>query len=157
MNNQIDFVLFVVRKGRFTNELVEYFEIIQESLLQNTCKNNSAVIVTGCIKGWMEKPDQLENEFLQRALNSTNRVGYEFNLKFDDEDETDTNVIVRNLVRRQSSINDLISFLDNQQANVKCDLSFVQNAKVTQDMDKLKKKKHIAIRILGALKFLKFF
>ena len=105
----------------------------------------------------MEKPDQLENEFLQRALNSTNRVGYEFNLKFDDEDETDTNVIVRNLVRRQSSINDLISFLDNQQANVKCDLSFVQNAKVTQDMDKLKKKKHIAIRILGALKFLKFF
>ena len=33
VNNQIDFVLFIVKKGRFSNEIVSFFETIQEKVI----------------------------------------------------------------------------------------------------------------------------
>ena len=126
VNNQVDCVLFVAKKSRFTKELTEFFEIMQEKVLKGTCRANSILLITDCNKGWLQRPEQAANRYIQKALDNTNRLNYEFSLKFDDTyDEADESAKEKNYNKRQKAIDELISFLDQRSFN-KIDLSYVQ-------------------------------
>ena len=123
-NNKVDCVLFVVRKLRFTNEVVKFFEMVQEKVLKDKCKNNSILVVTDCDKGWIN--NQLENKHLKKALDNCNGLYYEFFLKFDKPDDDDEDRL-KNIGKRQKAIDDLLAFLGRQSFE-KIDLSHVQTA-----------------------------
>ena len=126
VNNQVDAVIYVVRQGRFSDEVVQFFEFIQEKVLKGKLKHNSILVVTSCEKGWLEKSDQKNNKFIQRALENTNQKSYEFYLRKDDRDD-DEDDLVRNQQRRQKSIDAMVAFMDSMQFQ-KIDLSYVQSA-----------------------------
>ena len=126
VNNHIDCVLFVVQKSRFSNELVEFFKLMQERVLKGKCRDNSILLVTNCNKGWLDRKEQQKNPSVQTALNSTNQMSFEFFLKFDDEDTDNQQERQRNEERRQKAINELVEYLDGMQFK-KIDLSYVQS------------------------------
>lgn len=133
VNNMIDCVFFVVRKGRFSNDIVKFFGEIQEKVLKNKCVNNSILLITDCNKkGWVEQ--QGSNEYLQKALENCNRLYYEFYLKFDgdDDDEDDRN---KNLEKRQNAINDLVKYVNSKSFEKIC-LKYVEE---TLEEEKRKK------------------
>jgi predicted GTPase len=53
--NKVTHVIYTVKKGRFTNEVIKFFDAIQEKVLQNKCKNNSIILITDAEKGWVGK------------------------------------------------------------------------------------------------------
>ena len=134
VNNQIDCVLFVVKKGRFSNEIVKFFEIVQEKVLKGKCRSNSILIVTDCNKGWITKNEQKRNNFIQKALANCNNSYYEFFLDFDNDtdDITDRS---RKWKKRQTSINDFITFFNNQHFQ-KVNLQYVQSQQFEEDWSK---------------------
>jgi predicted GTPase len=131
VNNEIDCVCFVVKKGRFSNEIVQFFEIVQEKVLKNKCKDNSLLIVTDCNKGWIDREDQRKNEFIQRALKNCSNLSYEFFLNFDQPNDEEED-IKRNFEKRQKSINKFVDYLDNLRFE-KVNLEYVQSFEFEQD------------------------
>ncbi len=121
--------MFVVKKGRMTNEMCSFFELVQEKVLKGKAKNNSILIVTDCETSWIEK-EKDTNEGLKRAIKNCNGLYYGFKLKFDDEDD-DEDQKEKNIKKRQTSINNFISFLRNKNFN-KINLEHVQ----TDEFDK---------------------
>ena len=112
VNDEADIVVFVIRKGRFSNQDVDFFEFIQEHVFKNKFTSNSILVVTNCSKGWLDEPLQKYNSALQKVLKNCNNVGYEFSLNFDkdDDDSTDRS---RNFQKRQNSIDAFVNFIDN--------------------------------------------
>ncbi len=108
---KVDCVIFVVKKGRFSQEVVEFFREIQEKVLKNKCKTNSILLVTDCSKkGWVD--EQKSNEYMKRALKSCQGRFFEFHLKFDLEDDDD-NDKMKNLEKRQKAIDQLVRYVDS--------------------------------------------
>ena len=132
VNNQVDAVIFVVRRDRFSNQLVELFEAIQEKVLRGKCRHNSILVITSCQKGWLARDEQRNNVFVQRALESTSGVSFEFALRHDEQD-ADQEEIVINVLRRQKAINELGAFMDSRQFK-KIDLSYVQTPEFDSQM-----------------------
>ena len=126
VNNQIDCVIFVVRQGRFSQEVVQFFEFIQEKLLKSKCKHNSVLVVSQCQRGWLSQPEQKKNQWLQRALENTNHLSYEFHLKRDDQDDDDEDK-AKNVIKRKNAISGLVAYLDSRHFE-KIDLAYVQSA-----------------------------
>ena len=122
LNNQVDCVIFVAQKGRFTKELVEFFELTQEHVLKNKCIQNSLLIVTNCEKGWIL--DQTDS-YLQRALINCSGLYYEFKLKFDDDDD-DKDDREKNKGKRQKAIDSLADCIASLNFK-KIDLSYVHS------------------------------
>lgn len=123
VDNKIDCVIFVVKKGRFTNEIVRFFELVQENVLMNKCRSNSILLVTSCNKNWVDEQKNKSDE-VKRAYDNCNGLHFEFNVRFDEEDDTEEDK-TNNTVKRQRAINELVAFL-NLQSFTKIDLSEVQ-------------------------------
>ena len=113
VNMKVDCILFVVKEGRFTKELVTFFKEVQRNVLK--CVENSILVVTGGkTKNWIN--DQIEkekNEEVREALRNCNNVSYEFFLKFDDQDDDDSDR-EKNRSKRQKSIESLVQFINSQ-------------------------------------------
>jgi len=84
------------------------------------------LIVSDCEKGWLKKPEQLNNENIQRALRNCNNECFEFSLRFDRQDD-DRDDFEKNFKKRKESIDELVSFL-NGKSYSKIDLSHVQTS-----------------------------
>jgi ribosome biogenesis GTPase A len=128
-NNKVTHVIFTFRKGRFTNEVVKFFEAVQEKVLKNKCKNNSILLVTEAEKGWVVA--QQDDPFIQKAINNCNGRYYEYSLRFDrkDDDEEDKK---RNIQRRKKAVDEFLSYLTNLNFS-EIDLAHVQTAKFEAD------------------------
>ena len=126
VDNKIDCVLFTVNQGRFTNQIVEFLEIIQEKVLKKKCIENSVLISTGGNeKDWIKK-EMKTNEFVKKTLKDCNNKFYEFALKFDYilDDQQDRE---KNIKKRQHAIDNLLLFLTEQTKSFeKIQLSHIQ-------------------------------
>lgn len=125
VDNKIDGVLYTVNQGRFTNQIVECFQIIQKEIFVDKFIKNSLLVVTGGNgEEWLKKTSQRDNEYVQGFLEMCNGLSYEFSLKFDDKDD-DHDDLQRNVKKRQKSIDLLSKFL--KEKNFKhIDFSVVQ-------------------------------
>lgn len=119
--NKVTHVIFVVKKGRFTRELVNFFTSVQEKVLEGKCRNNSLVLFSDCEK-WVEKQD---DQYLKKAIANCNGVYYEYSLRFDREsDENEYKAL--NLKKRQEAVDKLLKFLNSHEFK-EIDLSHVQS------------------------------
>jgi hypothetical protein len=131
VNFSVDCVLFLVRKGKFSQDVVEFFKTFQESVLKNKCVKNSILIVTNCETGWVEADEQRSNEFVKNILKNCNNLYYEFSLRFDRGDDTPQDKL-NNIDKRANSIRALVNFLDEKSFE-KIDISFVKSAEFTSE------------------------
>jgi hypothetical protein len=103
VDNKVDLFIYVFKKGRLTEDDVFFFETIKNEL-KNVPKSNSVLVVTKCEKGWVECQ---ENSYLSEAINDCNGNFFEFELRFDrDDDPPGLDKINRE--HRQKSIGELI-------------------------------------------------
>ena len=112
VNNELDCVVYVIKKGRLTNETYQFIRTFQQEVFKGTSKYNSVLVVNKCEKGWVEKDAQRANPFMQLMLESVNFVTYELDLKWDhwsDSNETKRS----NVVIRQRAIDNLVDYLAN--------------------------------------------
>jgi hypothetical protein len=129
IDNRIDGVLFVMKAGKFRKEMADFFELVQERVFKNKCKNNSHMIITSCRKGWCEKQT---DPFFRKALANCNDSFFEFNLKFADEDQNQDESSLKEL--RQSAIDGLVEFLDSRTSDGhKVDLSYLQTEEFSHE------------------------
>jgi predicted GTPase len=119
VNNRITHVIFVVKKGRFTLELSNFFDIVHEKILKNMCRYNSFILFTNCEKKWI---DSQNDQYLRRALSKSRNLYYEYLLNFDGEDDEDIEK-VKNKQKRQKAVEDFLNFLSKLQFS-KVDISF---------------------------------
>lgn len=131
VNNKIDCVLFVVPKGRFSNEIVKFFEVVQKEVLKNKCKKNSILLITNCDKNWVvPQIDSAESEIfskeLKNAVDKCDGNYFEFKLKIDDQDDNDEDKS-RNISRRKKCIDELVRYILSKQFE-KQDLTYIQSA-----------------------------
>jgi hypothetical protein len=125
VNSKVDCVLFLVRAGRFSKEIIEFFNKVQVEVLKNKCLKNSMLIVTDCrMSDWVSK--QKNNEFVNKALVNCNQLHFEFNLEFD-KDIDDDDDKKKKADRRQQAINKLIEKIEDQSFQ-KVDLKFLEKA-----------------------------
>ena len=123
VDNKVDCVVYVVKKGRFTNQTVEFFNVIQNKVLKDKCKNNSVLIVTDCNDPeWTRR--QLNDEFFTKVIENCGGIenAYCFRLRFENEASDEEN--------RQEAINRMLEFLNSKNFE-KIDLSHIQ----TKDFD----------------------
>ena len=111
LDNQINCILFVDKKDRFTEQKVKFFELIQNEVFLGKCIKNSIMIVTNCKPGWLNKQT---DPYLEKAVKICNNLSHEFYLKMD-HDEDDNVTKVKNEKQRQDAIDSLISFIDQNQ------------------------------------------
>ena len=105
VNNKVDLFVYVFKKGRLTEDDVFFFETIKNEL-KNFPKSNSVLVVTKCEKGWVECQ---ENSYLTKAIKDCNGNYFEFELRFDREDDP-PGLEKYNREHRQQSIDELIQF-----------------------------------------------
>ena len=86
VNNKIDLVIYCFEKGTLKNVHVHFFELIQNFFLKNESKANSLLLITKCEKGWVGKEGNKSKEF-EKALNNCDGKYFEFELRFDEEDD----------------------------------------------------------------------
>jgi len=120
VDNQVDCVVFVVRKSRITKETVEFFDLVQEKVLKNKCKHNSILLITDCRDPeWPRR--QVNDQFFTKIVE--NCGGFEntycFHLKFENEENDEQ--------KRQEAINRLVAFLSGKTFD-KVDLSHIQTS-----------------------------
>jgi len=125
VNYSVDCVLFVVRKGKFSQDVVDFFGTFQTSVLKNRCVKNSILLVTNCERGWMEADEQRSNDFVKNILKNCNNLYYEFSLRFDRGDDSPQDKL-NNVDKRADSIAALVKFL-NEKSFEKIDMSFVKS------------------------------
>lgn len=131
VNNKLDCVLFVVAKGRFTNEIVKFFEVVQKEVLKNKCTKNSILLITNCDKNWVvpqinpDLPEKFSIE-LKNAVDKCDGNYFEFKLKIDDPEDDDEDKR-KNIVRRKTSIDELVRYILSKQFE-KQDLAYIHSA-----------------------------
>ena len=130
VKNQVNCVMFMVKKSRFSSEVVQFFELVQDRIFMGRCKYNSILVITDCDDGWIS--EQSNSTHLKRALQNCNNVSYEFYLRFDGryDDEWDKQ---RNMLKRQRAVDDLLAFLHKQQFQ-KINLAHVQSFRADQQL-----------------------
>ena len=116
VNNEIDYVFYVIKKGRLTNTTFQFINKCQEQVFQNKTKNNSALIVNMCEKGWLLKDAQKTNAFLKKILDSVNGQAYEVDLKWDHWRD-DESIKLKNIQTRKKSIDEFVNFVENLEMN----------------------------------------
>ncbi len=119
INNKTHGIIFVVKGGRITNEVVEYVTEIQNIFL-GKMKYNSILLLTHIREGWVKEQ---KNQNLQKALDNSNGNYFEFNLKFDDNDD-DNNDREKKENKRQKAVDKLVKYIEQRYFN-EVDLSFV--------------------------------
>jgi hypothetical protein len=124
-NNEIDCVLFFLKKNRFKQEDVNFFHFFQDIILLGRCKKNSILIMTNCEKGWLAKDEQKLNKDLQKIIENCDGQTYEFRLRLDDKNEDDDEDLKKNITKREKSIKELNEFLEGKTFD-KISLEYVQ-------------------------------
>ena len=112
----------MLKKGRLTNETVEFFDLVQDKILKGMCKYNTILIITHCNdSNWAR--NQLKNEHFARIVKSCGGIQntHCFYLKFDGAKKV-------NEQQRGEAIRRLHTFLDGQSYR-KVDLSHIQRRK----------------------------
>jgi len=126
--NKVTHIIYVVRKGRFTKELVEFLKSVQEKVFKNKCFNNSFVLFTDAPKGWVEKQ---ADQFVDKAVQNCNRRYYEYSLRFDRDDD-DENGKKKNIEKRQKVIEQFLAYMDGLIFD-EIDLSHIQTAEFEEE------------------------
>ena len=124
VENKIDCVLFVIKVGRVTREFVNFFNVIQREIFEHKCNRNFILVGTGgSDPNWFENNRNI-NPIMDELSESCNNLTFAFSLKFDhcSDDEEDR---MKNVLKRQESINKLIGFIERQPFQ-KTDLSHIQ-------------------------------
>ena len=116
VNNEIDYVFYVIEKGRLTNTTFHFINKCQKEVFQNKARNNSVLIVNMCEKGWLQKDAQRTNEYWEKILDSVNGQAYELDLKWDHWRDSYSTKLT-NIEIRQKSIHEFVHFVDNLQMN----------------------------------------
>ena len=111
VNNQIDYVLFVIKKGRLTNDTYQFIRTFQLEVMRNKSCLNSILLVNRCERYWMNRKAQRDNVFMQQILATMNDLYYEFDLKWDHSSD-DAKERERNALTRQKAIDELLNFID---------------------------------------------
>jgi len=119
MNNKANGIIFVVKGGRITNEVVKYITEIQNIFL-GKMKDNSILLLTHIREDWVKEQ---KNQNLQKALDNSNGNYFEFNLRFDDKYDDDDDR-KKNEIKRQNDVNKLVKYIEQRYFN-EVDLSFV--------------------------------
>ena len=130
--NRVTHVIFVVRKGRFSNELVQFFKSVQEKVLKDKCRYNSIVLITDAPKGWVKNQT---DEYIKKAIDNCNKQYFEYSLRFDTE-EDDEDDRMRNLARRKKAVDELLKYLKDLNFN-EIDLSHVEKETYEDEYIKL--------------------
>jgi ribosome biogenesis GTPase A len=103
VNNKVDLFIYVFKQGRLTVDDVFFFETIRQEL-KNFPESNSVLVVTKCEKGWVECQ---ENSYLSEAIKDCNGNYFEFDLRFDRDDDP-PGLDKNNREHREQSIGELI-------------------------------------------------
>ena len=126
--NKITHVIFVVRKGRFSNEVVQFFKSVQEKVLRNKCFDNSIILVSDAPENWVQEQN---DPFIQNAIENCNGRYYEYSLRFDRKDDEEEDKL-RNISKRQKTVDKFIKYLS--ELNFKeIDLSHVQTVQFEEE------------------------
>lgn len=112
-NFKIDCIFFVLKGGRITKEIVDFFALIKHDLLLDKCGGNSILIITGVKPGWINEPEQKKNTILQTIVEGCNSILYEFSLRLDHYND-DPDDIKKNITKRKTTIDALIKFLNSK-------------------------------------------
>ena len=110
----IDCVVFVIKKGRLTNETFQFIRTFQQEVLRNASRANSVLLVNRCDKGWLSRPGQLNNPFVQQIRASCDDRVVEFDLKMDHSSDDD-DIRRRNVLIRQRAIAELLDYFRSLQ------------------------------------------
>ena len=130
VGNKVTHVIFVVRKGRFSNETVNFFRAVQEQVLKNKCFNNSFLLFTDAPKGWVNNQT---DQFFKKALQNCNGQYYEYSLRFDRDDD-DKDEKINNIKKRQKAIDEFSAYIEYLNFQ-EIDLAHVQTAKFEDDFN----------------------
>jgi GTPase Era involved in 16S rRNA processing len=119
VENQVDRIVFMLKKGRLTNETVEFFDLVQDKILKGMCKYNTILIITHCNDSKWAR-NQLKNKHFARLVKSCGGIQntHCFYLKCDGAKKV-------NEQQRGEAIRRLHTFL-NRQSYHKVDLSHIQ-------------------------------
>ena len=112
IENKVDGVLLVRKRGRFDQQTVEFFKWVHQKVLDGQCGNNSMLIVTGAPPGWIMQ--NMDDPNLRKILEYCNHKYYEFNLRMDREDDTYEDTL-SNKIKRDKSIAGLVRFIESQE------------------------------------------
>jgi hypothetical protein len=123
VNNHVNAVLFVARRGHLSKHVLEFFHLVQEKVFDNKMANNSTLVLTKCENGWTQKPEQKENRELQEALKLCHGRYTEFKLDFEVDGDEESFVTFKQH-QRDNAVKNLNAYLQKENfAGV--DLSFV--------------------------------
>jgi predicted GTPase len=128
--NKVTHVIFVVKKGRFSQEVVNFFKSVQEKVLEKKCSKNSMILFSDC-ENWVNRQD---DEFLKKAIENCDGRFYEYLLVFDRQSDNDQRK-AGNLEMRENAVKKLIRFLDDLEFN-EIDLSHVQSKQFEEEYNK---------------------
>ena len=121
--NTVDCIVYVVNKGRFTDETVKFFKVIQRKILKIDCRYNSVLVVTHCNDPeWIIKNRHMK--FSEQANGIDN--AHAFNLKFaypDLDDSDDPEEENKCEQYRQKYIDKLVEFLNDRNLNQRLNLN----------------------------------
>jgi hypothetical protein len=124
-HNRLNGVLYVVRRGHFEKEVVDFFHIIQDRVLDNHMVNNSVLVVTNCESGWVQRELQKDNKELREAIDLCKGNYAEFKLAFENEGDEESFVNFKQH-QRTNAVRALNSYLE--QLNLSSvDMSFIQD------------------------------
>jgi hypothetical protein len=123
VNNHVNAVLFVVRRGHLSKHVLEFFHLVQDQVFNNKMVNNSVLVLTKCEKDWIQKPEQKKNHELQEALKLCHGRYTEFKLDFEVDGDEEAFVNFKQH-QRENAVKNLNAYLQKENfAGV--DLSFV--------------------------------
>ena len=137
VNHTIDCVVYVFKKGRFTNEAVAFFKAVQDDIFRGELKNHSVLLISNAEHGWLD--EQIGNAEIFAALKNCNYVGYEFKLKLDAPDD-DADDKAKNLKKRKIAIDKMTRFVESKCKDFenfdRPNLSYVQTAEFEKEWKK---------------------
>jgi GTPase Era involved in 16S rRNA processing len=108
---KIDCVLFLTKQGRITNEDINFVKFYQEKVFDKKIVKNSILIFAG--NKTILNSKEIEKTFLANYFNG---LSFDFNIKFDDFQDTEQDKL-KNLDKRKNCINLLLKFLNENTSN----------------------------------------
>ena len=110
--NQTLFILFVINKQNpMLNEQTQTVKLIRHELTHRKIKSSFTLIVNKCERGWLLKPRQRENKYLQPVLETFGNTSYELDLKWDHSSDLVADR-TENIRFRQQSVQAFVDFLE---------------------------------------------
>ena len=122
VNYTIDVVMFVLVEGRLEREIIDFFKVFQDEVLQKRLAKNSILVCSKCNKGWLAS-NRMRSPCLNELIERCNNRSFEFKLSFDeivDENENSTSLAQADIDKwsqiversRNASIHELVKYVE---------------------------------------------